>query len=183
LRFDVLLNHLIRYIARASGVIAPRPQMPTPELSIQLAILLQHLPAAAPFDALHQVTHRYLQRHRYQQVHMLRSNVPAQDVHVQGRTDLMNQLTQPNGYLAAQYWLSILGDPHHVMLQVMDEMRCLPIAHEAIVPSPTPLSTRPGRAARHLLPSPPPCPPRPGTQCGVENGLPKGRGFNPIYRQ
>jgi len=39
------------------------------------------------------------------------------------------------------------------------------------------------RTARHLLPSPTGCPARPETQCGVENGLPKGRGFNPVYRR
>jgi hypothetical protein len=183
LRLDVLLDNLIRHIARARGEIASCPQMPPPELAVQLTELLQHLPAAAPLDPLHQSTHRDHRRHRYQQVHVIHCNVPTHDVHIQRRTGLTNQLTQSNGYLAAQDWLSIFGDPHHMVLQVIDGMRCLPIAHRPIVPSPTLLSTRPGRAGRHLLLSPPACPPRPGAQCGVENGLPKGRGFYPIYRQ
>ena len=183
LRFNVLLDNLVCHITRARGKVAPCPEVSSPELSTQFTELFQHPSAAAALDSLHQLAHRQFGWHRDQQVNMVRCYVPTQDGQIQRSTSLPHQFAQPNGYLAAQYGFAILGDPHDVILEVIDRMRCLSIAHSAIVPSPSALSTRPDRPARHLLSSPPGCPPRPETQCGVENGPPKGGGFNPIYRQ
>ena len=120
LSFNILFDYLVGHIARTRSKIATCPQMPSPKLSAQLAKFLKHLTATTPFDALHQLTHRHLRWHRYQQVHVIWSNVSTQDVHIQCCTGLTNQFAQPTRYLATHHWFPILGDPHQMVLQVVD---------------------------------------------------------------
>lgn len=137
LRFNVLLddliNDLISHVARACSKIAARPQVPSPKLSAQLAELFQHPSAATSLDSLHQLAYRYLRRYRHQQMHMVHSNMPTQDVDIQLGTRLPNQFAQATHYLSAQHWLAILGDPHQVVFQIVNCVRCLAVAHTAIV--------------------------------------------------
>jgi hypothetical protein len=133
LRFNVLLDDLIGHVARACCEIAACPQVPSPKLSAQLTKLLQHPSAATPLDSLHQLAHRYLWRHRYQQMHVVRSDMPAQDVYVQRGARLPNQFAQATRYLPAQHRLAILGDLHQVVFQIVNCVRCLAVTHTAIV--------------------------------------------------
>jgi hypothetical protein len=57
LRLNVLLDDLIRHIARTCSEIASGPQVSSSELPAQLAKLLQQFPTTASFDTLHQVAH------------------------------------------------------------------------------------------------------------------------------
>jgi hypothetical protein len=75
------------------------------------AKLLQQLAATAPFDALHQLAHRHVGRHRDQQVNMIRQHLTAQDVDILLGARLSHQLPQTLPYLSQQHRLAILGDP------------------------------------------------------------------------
>jgi len=144
LRLNVLLDDLIRHIARTCSEIALSPQVSSPELPTQLAKLLQQFPTTASFDTLHQVAHRHLRGYRHQQMHMVNGYMSAQDIHLQRRTCLPNQFAQPNGYFAPQYRFPILGNPHHVIFQVIDRVGCFSIAHDRIVLRPPSLSNPSG---------------------------------------
>jgi hypothetical protein len=65
-------------------------------------------------------------------------------------------VAQPFPDLTPQDRFAVFRNPHHVIFQVIDSMRGLSVSHAAILTQ---------------------------VQRGVENGLPKGRGFYPIYRQ
>ena len=83
-------------------------------------------------------------------------NVAFLNIYVQGFTSLTDQFAQALSDLAAHQGLAIFRDPDQVILQVIDGMGGFAVGHAAILTQ---------------------------VHCGVENGLPKGRGFYPIYRQ
>ena len=70
------------------------------------------------------------------------------DMHRQRFASLTDQLTQAYANFTAQERLAILCDPHHLLLQVIDDLRSLSMVHAPILPQ---------------------------IHCGVENGLPPGR--------
>lgn len=148
--------------------IASGPKMLSPGLSPQFSKLFQHLAATPSLEALHQVTHRDLRWHWDQQVYMVNRDMPTFDVHIQCGTRQPDQLPPAYRDLTAQHLLPIFGNPHQVVFEVIDRVRCFAIVYTHIVPQscPQPDLTSSGKR-----------------QCGVENGLPKGRGFYPIYRQ
>ena len=78
------------------------------------------------------------------------------NVHLQRIAGLSEQIPQPLADLTPQDWFAVFRNPDHVILQIVDGMGSLSITHARILTE---------------------------VQRGVENGLPKGRGFNPIYRQ
>jgi hypothetical protein len=130
MRLDVLLDNLIRHIAGADRKVAPCPQVPPPELAAQFTKLGQHPPTAASFQPLHQLTHRQTRRHRHQQVNVIDRYMPGDDVHIQRLAGLTDQLAQADGDLTAQYRLAILGDPHHMVFQVVNRVCRLAVAHD-----------------------------------------------------
>ncbi len=54
----------------------PRPQMPTPELLLQMRKLRQQVMRRLPLQPLQQAADRHLRRDRYEQVHMVSRDVP-----------------------------------------------------------------------------------------------------------
>lgn len=163
MRLNVLLDKLVGHIARTRSKVAACPQMSPPELAAQFSELFHHLAAAATLDSLHQVADRYLRWYRHQQVHMVKRNMPAQDVYIQRSARLPYQFSQPSSYLASQYRLAIFRDPYQMVLQIVDCVARFTIAHHRIVRLPLLSSTHP--------------------QAGVKTACLKGRGFYPIYRQ
>jgi len=52
------------------------------------------------------------------------------NVHIQCRIGLSNQFAQPLSYFASQHRLSVFDNPYQVVLQIIDRMRCLSVAHK-----------------------------------------------------
>ena len=184
MRFDVLLDYLISHIARTGRKVSPRPQVSSPKLPVQLAKLLQHLPAASSFDPLHQLAHRYLGRYRYQQMDMVWRNVSFHDVHIRGRAGLSHQLSQSYPNFASQHWLSVLGNPHQMVFEVINRVRCLAVLHDRILLQ-TSLWSNPSGPSSQSLPRCHRLAARPDldTSAVLKTACLKGRGFYPIYRQ
>lgn len=78
------------------------------------------------------------------------------DIHFQGVAGLADQFAQSLAYLVTQDRFAVCRNPDHVIFQIVDGMGSLSITHAGILTE---------------------------VQRGVENRLPKGKGFNPIYRQ
>lgn len=146
MRFDVGPHHVLRNVAGAHGVVAPRPQVPAPVLPAQLAILLQEHPAAAPLQSLDHLADRDVRRYGHQQMHMVDRHVPLLDLHIQRLAGLTDQIPRPYSDIATQHLAPVLRDPHDVDLQIVDRVGCLPIAHGAILAVPS-TSLQPDRCA------------------------------------
>ena len=184
MRFDVLLDNLICHIARTGRKVSPRPKVSSPKLPIQLAKLLQHLPAASPLDPLHQLAHRHLRRHRHQQMHMVRRNMPFHNVHILARACLLYQLSQSSPDFSSQHRLAIFGYPHQVVFQVINRVRRLTVTHDRILLQ-SPLWSNPSGPSSQSLPRCHRLAARPDlvTSAVLKTACLKGRGFYPIYRQ
>ena len=184
MRFDVLLDNLISHIARTGRKVTPRPKVSSPKLPVQLAKLLQHLPAAPSLDPLHQLAHRHLRRHRHQQVHIVWRNVPLHNVHIQARAGLSYQLLQSFPDFSSQHRLAIFGYPHQVVFQIIDRVRRLSVAHHRILLRPR-LWSNPSGPSSQSLPKCHRLAARPElvTSAVLKTACLKGRGFYPIYRQ
>ena len=69
LLLDVGRYRLIGHVARRSTEVPSRPQMTTPEPTLEPSVLVQELVARLALELLHQLRDRKLRRHRDQQMH------------------------------------------------------------------------------------------------------------------
>jgi hypothetical protein len=60
-------------------------------------------------------------------------NMPFFDIDIQRRTGLADQLSQTQAYFPAQQWLAILGDPDHVVFEVINGVRGFAVTHRRIL--------------------------------------------------
>ena len=66
-------------------------------------------------------------------MHMIFRDMPFHNVHIQTGARLADQFAHSFAYFASQDRLAIFRDPHYVILQVIDRMRCFAIAHSSII--------------------------------------------------
>ena len=133
LGLNVLLDNLVRHIPRASGKVATSPKVLAPELATQFAKLSQHQATTAPLEPLHQITHGHMRGYGDQQVEMVSPDMSFLDIHIQRRTSLPDQLAKANSSLASLHWLTLLGNPDQVVLEVIHSVRSFPIIHDPIL--------------------------------------------------
>jgi UDP-N-acetyl-D-mannosaminuronate dehydrogenase len=123
LAFYVFHDHLIRHISRTRHKIPPAPNMPSPIFFLDVRKLHQNFPRRLSLHVLHQLTGRYMRRGRDKQVHMIPRNMPFQDLHIIGQTDLPNQLSDSQCHLLGQDRLPVLRDPYEMQFDVVSGMR------------------------------------------------------------
>ncbi len=58
---------------------------------------------------------------------MVFRNMPFDDLNIRGLADLSDQVPNPDRHFPAKHRLAVLGDPHNVILDVIDTMRSLPV--------------------------------------------------------
>ena len=133
MRLNILLDYLVRHIPTTGREIAPRPDVPPPILPPDFPELFHHPPTTSSLYSLHQVTHRHIRWHRYQQMYVVYCYVAADYIHVQGDTGLTNQFAQPKPYFTSQHRLAILGYPHKMVFQIINRMRSFSITHYRIL--------------------------------------------------
>ena len=129
---DVRLDHLIGDVAAAAAKIAARPHVPSPVALPDRRKLPQQEIGAFPLEVLDQPTDRHLGRDRQQHMHMIRRNVPLQDVHPLPAAFLANHLPNPFRHHTAQHFVAVLRDPYHVQMDGEYGMGAVTIiAHES----------------------------------------------------
>ena len=115
-------DHLICHIPRTRYKIPPAPNVPSPIFLLDMRKLHQNLPGRLSLHILHQLTGRYMRRCRDKQVHMISRDMPFQDLHVIGQTDLPNQFPDSQSYFLGQDRLPVLRDPHEMQFDVVSGM-------------------------------------------------------------
>jgi hypothetical protein len=63
---------------------------------------------------------------------MIRRHRSSHNDHVPGFADLPNQIARSLRYPPAQYLVTILCTPDHVVLQVEDRVRAMPVFHHPL---------------------------------------------------
>src|SRR5260370_41445884 len=100
---DVLRDHLVGDIPRTTAKVPTCPQMPPPELFLQMREFCQQVVGCLPFQPLQQSADRYLRRDRNKQVDLGPSDVPLPDVDLLLCANNPNQVRHSRGHPSAQY--------------------------------------------------------------------------------
>src|SRR5262249_54458861 len=122
LRADVLHDGLVGHHPGTRDEKPASPQAPTPALLVQMAELLEELSRRLALDPLHEVARRDMRRAGDEQVNMILTHMPLEDLDLQLRTDVPHELPQADGDIRPQQLLAVLGDPHQVELDVKARM-------------------------------------------------------------
>ena len=88
---DIFCNDVVGYVAGTTAKVAPSPQMPPPELLLQVGKLRQKMVRRPAFQPLHQPANRHLWRQRDQQMHVILRYMPLHDRHIVLPADIPDQ--------------------------------------------------------------------------------------------
>jgi len=124
---EVLGNDFVRDVAGTATEVASCPQMPAPELLLQMRELRQQVMRGSAFQPLHQPADRRLRRNRHEQMHMVLRDVPFQDRDIMLPADITDQIPHPPSHLALQRRPSVLRNPHQVQMDVEYSVRAPPV--------------------------------------------------------
>ena len=94
LKTNIFLDNLVSDIATGRREVSTGPQMPAPELLLNRAKLHHQLPRSLAFEVLNQLADRQIRRTRQEHVHVIRRNVPLQNLNLIPFTNLDDQLTE-----------------------------------------------------------------------------------------
>ena len=127
LLLNVLLDGLVRDVARTDAEVSTRPHVPPPELLPQVRKLTHHLVRCLPFQHLEQATDGHLRWNRDEQMHMIFRDVPFDNRDFLVTADFSNQLSQTGADLARHDWLAVLGDPDQMQVNAKNRVCAMPI--------------------------------------------------------
>ena len=131
----VLQNHFVRYIAAACCKVPPGPPMSAPKLPTQVRELHQQFMTGLALEVLHHFAHRQIGRHRHKQMDMVLTHMPFDYLNVIRLTDLSHQFAHPRPYHPTQHRPAVLGNPHHVVLEIVFRVTRRPIyLHTDVLP-------------------------------------------------
>ena len=128
---NILRNHLIGHVPATATKVAPRPQMPPPELLLQMGELAQQLVGRLPFQPLDQPTDRHLRGNRHEQMQMSFGHVAFHDRYFMLSADLANQIAHPQGHFARQRWPAIFRGPDQMQVDFKDGVGTAPLLFHA----------------------------------------------------
>src|SRR5580693_10764156 len=134
---NILGNHLIGDIAGTAAEVSSCPQVPSPELFLQMRILRKQMVCRHPFQPLQQAADRHLRWDRYEQMYMVLGHMPFHDLHLVLPADIPDQISHPLGHVSTQCWSSIFRYPHQMQMDLENRMRAVSIIHHptSLVPS------------------------------------------------
>ena len=118
----ILHNNVVGHITAGRHKVAASPQMAAPKGLLNMAKLHHQLTRGLTFDILHDLTRRQMRRTRQKHMDMILGHMATQYLNLIGLTYLNDQLPQPMPYIAVKHWLTVLCDPHKMILYVKTTM-------------------------------------------------------------
>ena len=137
MRFDVLLrdvfrDDLVRDIAARRDEVTACPQMTSPKRSVQRPEIPHQSIRTLTLDRVHHSARRKRRRNAQQQVNVIRTDVPLQDVDVVRLADLPNQFPKTFTNLSSKNRLAVLWDEDEVVVTLVGRMRPVAIRSHCI---------------------------------------------------
>ena len=126
---QILVQDCLGDLAGAPGSVANTPEVPASIALLQRGILLQELAGTTAFETSDDLTDGMLRRIRQMQMHVIAADDALDDAHVEGITDLLDQVSAAQLDLAPEYAISVLGAEDQVHLQLVDAMVALSLLH------------------------------------------------------
>jgi hypothetical protein len=104
-----------------------RPKMSAPELAVELSEVPHQSVRAPPLDGVHHAARRHRRWHAQQQLHVIGSELPLQNLDVVRLAYLSHQVPHCQRNLSTQDRLAVLWDEHEVVVALVDRVRPLPV--------------------------------------------------------
>src|SRR4030095_107752 len=119
---NILSHRLVGHIAAGRYKVATPPQVPTPERRPQPSIILEEMMRGLPLNRLHYTTRREMGWGTQQQMHMVGTHVPLENLDVLTATDFPIQIPHALTDLPHQDRLAILRGEHEVVVQTINSV-------------------------------------------------------------
>ena len=126
---QVVLDHLFCHLNYRGTKIASRPKMSSPVTLLQMRKLLEQRAWCVAFDPLHDLARRRLRWRTHQDVHVIFTHHTLHYPDLEGLKPLAYQLSDPFRNLCGQYLVTLLRDPHKVVLNLKNRMAPVSVAH------------------------------------------------------
>jgi hypothetical protein len=117
---NILGNRLVGDVPAAAHEVAAPPQVPTPERRPQPSIILEEMMGGLALDRLHHTARREMGWGTQQQVDMVGSHVPLENLDVLTPADFPDQIPHRVADLPHQDRLAILRGEHEVVVQTIN---------------------------------------------------------------
>ncbi len=140
IRLDVLFRYVfgddvIRNIPARRDKVASRPEMTSPERSIQRPKVPHEPIGTATFDGVHDSARRQRWRHTEKQVHVIWSDMTLQNLDVPRLANFSDDLPEIVAHLPAQNRLAVLWDEDEMVMTLKDRVRPVAVcSHSPKVP-------------------------------------------------
>ena len=119
---DILSHDVVRHIAAGRNEVATRLQVSAPERLAELSAIHQQMVRRLPFYRLHDAARSKMRRYAQQQMYMVWTHVPLQNLDIVRPTNLPDQVSDVRRHVPAQDRLAILRDEHEVIVQGIERM-------------------------------------------------------------
>src|SRR5438132_10317274 len=114
--FQILFDHLFSHLPHRGTKIPACPAVPSPGALLQQRELLEQLARAASFDSAHDLARSYVRRSRDQDVHMILTDDPCQNLDLEDVAGLPDQFPYAERDVPCQDFVAVLGDPDKMIL-------------------------------------------------------------------
>jgi hypothetical protein len=132
----ILIDILLAiYLAITSSLTLPElqqkypraPQMPSPELFLQMLILRHQVVCRLPFQPLQQAADCHLRRDRYEEMYIVLGHMPFHDLDLVPPANTPDQISHPLSYVSTQCRSSITRYPHQIQMDLENRMRAVSV--------------------------------------------------------
>jgi hypothetical protein len=124
---NILGNHLIGDIAGTAAEVSSCPQVPSPELFLQMRILRQQMVCCLPFQPLQQAADRHLRWDRYEEMYMVLGHMPFHNLDLVLPAYIPDQISHSLGHVSTQCRPSIFRYPDQMQMDLENRMRAVSV--------------------------------------------------------
>jgi hypothetical protein len=124
---NILGNYLIGDIAGTAAEVSSRPQVPSPELLLQMRILRQQVVCCLPLQPLQQAADRHLRWYRYEKMYMALGHMPFHDLDLVLPAYIPGQISHSLGHVSTQCRSSIFRYPDQMQMDLENRMRAVSV--------------------------------------------------------
>src|SRR2546427_4475161 len=128
---QILFDPLFGPLPSRGTQIPACPEAPSPGALLQQRELLEQLARAASFDPAHDLTRGHVRRSRDQDVHMILTHNPFEDLDLEDFAGLPDQFPYAECDIPCQDFVAVLGDPDKVVLDVVNRVTAIAIVHSS----------------------------------------------------
>ncbi len=124
---QIVFDHFIRHLANSGAKIAALPKMSSPISLFQVREFFEQIARSSSLDSPHDFARSHIRRCTYQDMHMIFAHNTFDDPYLKGFTRLPHQVSHSFRYFTLQHFITILGYPNKMVLNLVNRMAAISI--------------------------------------------------------